>query len=288
MREIVVISGKGGTGKTSIASAFAQLEGENAIVADCDVDAANMHILLEADFGVSEEFYSGFQASINNSKCIQCSKCMDVCHFDAITDDFIVDELSCEGCGYCAIICPEQAITMKEAYTGRIFVSKTRFNNTLVHARLEIAGENSGKLVSEVKSQAEALAKKKSCGILLIDGSPGIGCPVIASLTKATLALIIAEPSISGYSDMVRLHELISRFGIPAVALINKFDLSKEYLDKIVSFSQQNDIPIIGKVPYSTSFTEAMSQMKTILELSQNEIAGILINAWEVIKNMKL
>ena len=288
MREIVVISGKGGTGKTSIASAFAQLEGENAIIADCDVDAANMHILMKADFGISEEFYSGFQAFIDNSKCMRCSKCIEICHFDAITNDFIVDELSCEGCGYCSLVCPEQAITMKEAYTGRVFVSKTRFNNTLVHARLEIAGENSGKLVSEVKSQAQALAKKENCGILLVDGSPGIGCPVIASLTKATLALIITEPSISGYSDMVRLYDLISRFGIPAAILINKYDLNEVYQEKIVSFSDKNDIPIIGKVPYDTSFTEAMRQMKTILELSRNGIADILINAWETIKNMKL
>ena len=253
MREIVVISGKGGTGKTSITSAFAQLEGENAIIADCDVDAANMHILTGADFGISEDFYSGFQAFIDNNKCIQCSKCIEACHFDAITDDYSVDEIACEGCGYCSIICPEQAITMKEAYTGRVFVSKTRFNNTLVHARLEIAGENSGKLVSEVKSQAQALAKKENCGIVLVDSSPGIGCPVIASLTRASLILIITEPSISGYSDMVRLYELISRFGIPAVILINKYDLNKEYLDKIMSFSIDKDIPVIGKVPYNTS-----------------------------------
>lgn len=288
MREIVVLSGKGGTGKTSISTAFAQLEGENAIVADCDVDAANMHILMKADFGISEEFYSGFQASIDSSKCIQCSKCFEVCRFDAITDHFSVDEIACEGCGYCSLVCPEQAITMQEAFTGKVFVSKTRFNNTLVHAKLEIAGENSGKLVSEVRSQAQALGKKENRGILLVDGSPGIGCPVIASLTKATLALIITEPSISGYKDMIRLYDLISRLGIPALILINKCDLSKVYLDKIVSFSRKNDIPIVGKVPYSTSFTEAMSQMKTILEFSQNGISDILVNAWETIKNMKL
>ncbi len=286
MQEIVIISGKGGTGKTSITSAFAQLEGGNAIIADCDVDAANLHILTGADFGISEDFYSGYFAVIDGGKCTQCSKCIEACQFDAISNDFIVDEIACEGCGYCSLVCPEQAVIMKESYTGKVFLSKTRFNNTLVHARLEIAGENSGKLVTEVKNHAWDLAIKKKCGIILVDGSPGIGCPVIASLARASLALIISEPSISGYNDMVRLHGLISRFGIPSALLINKSDLNELYHDKMVYFSLKEDIPIVGEIPYSLSFTRAMAQGKTILEFSQNGISDMVIKSWKTIKNI--
>jgi MinD superfamily P-loop ATPase len=286
MKEIVIISGKGGTGKTSLTTAFAQLFGDNAVIADCDVDAANLHIISEADFGYTEDFYSGYLASIDKDKCTECGKCIEVCHFDAISDDFIVDDISCEGCGYCAHVCPEVAISMPDSFTGRVYQSKTRFNNTLVHAQLEIAGENSGKLVSEVKTRAREIASKQKSELILIDGSPGIGCTVIASLSGASLALIVSEPSISGYNDLVRLYELISRLGIATAILINKSDLNKTYHDKTVSFSKENGITIVGEVPYNNAFTEALSQRKTILEYDQDELSETVKKSWEKIKTI--
>lgn len=286
MKEIVVISGKGGTGKTSLTSAFAQLEGKNAVIADCDVDAANLHILSDADFGFSEDFYSGYLASIDKDKCTECGKCIEVCHFDAIPDDYIVDEISCEGCGYCSLVCPEEAISMEDSFTGKIFQSETRFNNTLIHAQLEITGENSGKLVSEVKNLTRKVATDQNCEITIIDGSPGIGCTVIASLSGATLALIVSEPSISGYNDMIRLYSLITKFGIPTAILINKSDLNETYHDKTISFAEKNGIPIVGEVPYSKYFTEALAQGKTIIEFNQSEISDTIEISWNKIKKI--
>lgn len=286
MKELVVISGKGGTGKTSLTTAFAQLEGKDAIIADCDVDAANLHIIAKADFAISEDFYSGQLALIDKEKCSECGKCIEVCHFDAISDDFIVDEISCEGCGYCALVCPEEAITMEDSFTGKIFQSETRFNNTLIHAKLEIAGENSGKLVSEVKNRARKVATDKKCEMTIIDGSPGIGCTVIASLSGASLALIVSEPSISGYNDMIRIYGLITKFGIPSAILINKSDLNDTYYNKTVSFAETNGIPIVGEVPYSKSFTEALAQGKTIIEFDQSDISDTIKKSWEEIKNI--
>jgi len=288
MKELVVISGKGGTGKTSLTSAFAQLEGKKAVVADCDVDAANLHIISEADFGLSEDFYSGFLAFIDKEKCSECGKCIEVCHFDAISDDSIVDPISCEGCGYCSLVCPEEAIAMEESFTGKLFQSKTRFNNTLIHARLAIGGENSGKLVSAVKNRAREIAKEQECEMTIIDGSPGIGCTVIASLSGASLALIVSEPSISGYNDMVRLHGLITKFGIQSAILINKSDLNDTYYKETVSFAEKNGIPIVGEVPYDLSFTEALAKGETIIEFSHSEISDALKRIWIKIKKQLL
>lgn len=288
MKEIVIISGKGGTGKTSITAAFARLADKHAVIADCDVDAANMHILTHADFGKHEKFYSGYYAIIDKQICTKCDKCKEVCHFEAISDNYNINEIACEGCGYCAFVCPDKSITMKEAYAGNIYISKTRFNNILVHAQLEIAAENSGKIVTKVKTEARKLAEKNHCKILLIDGSPGIGCPVIASLASASLALVITEPTICGYNDMIRLFKLISSFQIHSAILINKSDLSKIYLTKIEEFARVKDIPIIEKIPYHLSFTKAMVQGKTILEFDQNGIADKIINSWGTIKNLRL
>lgn len=285
MQEIVVISGKGGTGKTSITAAFAQLGGNGVVVADCDVDAANMYVLLEGELGTSRDFRSGYEAEIDLQKCTQCSRCIEVCQFHAITQDFVVDQIACEGCGYCSLVCPEQAITIKDSFTGKVYVSTTRFQNTLIHAQLEIGGENSGKLVSEVKQRAREIAIKSRCEVILIDGSPGIGCPVIASLTRSTFIVIVAEPSISGYNDMIRLITLISKFHIPRGVIINKSDLNIYYREKIVEFCMKEGLPILGEIPYHETFTRALAQKQTILEYSQNGISEKVIRSWNSIKN---
>jgi len=286
MQEVVIISGKGGTGKTSIAAAFAQLGDKNVVIADCDVDAANMYVLIEKEPIYKKDFYSGFFASINLDKCIRCSKCREVCHFQAITEDYHINEIACEGCGYCSRICPVDAITMKDSFTGKVLVSATRFNNSLVHAQLEIAGENSGKLVTEVKKNAREMGDTNNCDLMLIDGSPGIGCPVIASLTQASLVLIITEPSKSGFHDMMRLFELVSKFHVPQTMIINKSDLNESYRDALVSFSNDKGIPILGEIPYDITFSKALAQRKTILEFNRNGISDVLIRSWDKLKEM--
>lgn len=288
MKELVVISGKGGTGKTSLTSAFAQLEGKKTVIADCDVDAANLHIISKADFRHSEDFYSGYLASVNKDKCSECGKCIEVCHFDAISDDFEIDAISCEGCGYCSLVCPEEAITMEDSYSGQLFQSETRFNNTLIHARLAITGENSGKLVSEVKSRAREVAKIQKSEMIIIDGSPGIGCTVIASLSGASMALIVSEPSISGYNDLLRLYELITKFRIQSALLINKSDLNDTYYQKTISFAEKNEIPVVGEIPYNIAFSEALAEELTIIESKHSEISDTVKRSWEQIKKILL
>ena len=282
MRELVILSGKGGTGKTSITAAFASLA-ENMVMCDADVDAADLHLILNPDFNKTSDFKGGNEAVINQDKCTECGKCIELCRFDAISDTFKVDPVECEGCGVCFDLCPEEAIDFPEVICGQWHISNTRFG-PMVHARLGIAQENSGKLVSLVRQEAKKIAQKKKLDLILTDGPPGVGCPVIASIGQATAILIVAEPTVSGLHDMERVGELSRHFNIPAMVLINKFDLNLDQTKKIEEVARESSIKIVGKIPFDETFTHAMIQAKTIFEYSKDSQASIDIRKiWNII-----
>jgi MinD superfamily P-loop ATPase len=288
VKEIVVISGKGGTGKTSITASLAYLGGEDLIVADCDVDAADMHLLLSPDFGNPEEFYSGELAAINQDVCIQCGKCQEVCRFDAISvvnNQYSVDSLGCEGCGYCARVCPAEAITNERPGVGKVFVSNIRTGSAMVHARLNIGADNSGKLVAKVKKDAKSLAESKNKVAVLVDGSPGLGCPVVSSLSGANFVVLVTESTVSGIHDLKRVYELVEKFGIKAGCIINKADLNPGVTDQIKGFLDASGIVLLSEIPYNESFTKAMTNGKTIVEYDK-ELGAIISESWEQIKEL--
>ncbi|MEA3500654.1 MAG: ATP-binding protein [Candidatus Marinimicrobia bacterium] len=289
MKEIVIVSGKGGTGKTSITASFAYLGGKNVVVADCDVDAADMHLLLNPDFESSEDFYSGLLAKIDQEKCIKCGKCADVCRFDAIPiidGKFIVEPLSCEGCGYCPLVCPTDAIDMSEENVGKLFVSNIRTDTKMVHASLKIGADNSGKLVAKVKNETKALAENSKKEFVIVDGSPGIGCPVVSSLSGANFVVLVTEPSVSGIHDLKRVYQVIKKFGIKAGCIINKADVNKNKLKEIHNFIKEEKIEFISEIPYDENFTKAMTYGKTIVEYDNGEIKKILEDSWKKIKKL--
>ncbi len=288
MKEIVVISGKGGTGKTSLTASFAELAGENVAVADCDVDAADMHLLLKPDFAKSEDFYSGYTAKIIQDECIQCGKCAEVCRFNAILvvrEKYVVDPIACEGCGYCARVCPTDAIEMNDAYSGKLYVSETKAGSPMVHARLGIGADNSGKLVTKVKTEAKEIAVKKNKDFIIVDGSPGIGCPVVSSLSGADFVVLVTEPSVSGFHDLKRVYELLKTFRLKAGCIINKSDLNFEITNEIKTFLEEENIIHLADLPYDESFTKAMTNGKTIVEFDNGELKEKIENIWKDISN---
>ena len=286
MKEIVVISGKGGTGKTSLTASFAYLGGKDVIVADCDVDAADMHLLLKPDFKDSEEFFSGELAYINQDECIRCGKCADVCRFDAIpiiNNQYIVDPLSCEGCGYCARVCPTHAITNKRLNVGKWYTSNIKTGSIMVHARLGIGADNSGKLVAKVKSEAKEIAEDEFKKYIVVDGSPGIGCPVVSSLSGASFVVLVTEPSVSGLHDLKRVYELVNKFKIKAGCIINKSDINKNVTAEIEEFLKKENIVHIANLPYNEDFTKAMTNGQTIVEYSNGHLKELIVNSWNLI-----
>jgi MinD superfamily P-loop ATPase len=288
MREVVVVSGKGGTGKTSISASFAWLEGADAIIADCDVDAANMHILLKADFAKKEDFYSGEQALIDPDTCTNCGECFNVCRFDAISvidEQHTVDPIACEGCWYCSRVCPTNSIKMIPQKAGDLFVSHIATGGTMVHAKLGFAAENSGKLVAKVKQEAKVTALKEDKPFVITDGSPGIGCPVISSLSGANLVVLVTEATVSGLHDLERVYKLVKTFNLKAVCIINKFDLNPSMTRAIEAFLHDENIPVIGKLPYDETFTKAMAEAKPVVAYDERcEISQIIQRSWETIK----
>jgi len=286
MKEVVVISGKGGTGKTSVTASFAMLE-KNAVFADCDVDAANMRILLEEKIIESEDFYSGEMAIIDQSKCIKCGKCFNVCRFDGIIKknwNFLVNELNCEGCGYCAQVCPRDAIKMETQNIGEIFISKTINDSILIHAELIPGAENSGKLVAEVKRKARIILEQNHKDFLIVDGSPGIGCPVISSLSGANYVVLVTEPTVSGIHDLKRVLELVKKFQIKAGCVINKFDLNKQQNDELVEFLKDENIPILGNIPYDERIIHSLNEKKTLVNAEIVGLTQIITEIWNKIK----
>jgi MinD superfamily P-loop ATPase len=291
MKEIVVISGKGGTGKTSITASFAVLGGSDVVVADCDVDAADMHLLLKPDFKFSEEFYSGEIAYIEPSKCIGCGKCAEVCRFDAISlinSQYFINPLSCEGCGYCSQVCPTSAIINKSRLSGKWFISNIKTGSKMVHARLDIGADNSGKLVAKVKNEAKKLASEKSKPFVLIDGSPGIGCPVVSSLSGANFVVLVVEPSVSGVHDLKRVYQVVKNFNIKAGCIINKANLNTEKQQEIKNFLVEENIVHLADLPYDENFTKAMVNGMTIVEYDQGELKNKLFQTLEKIKTILL
>ncbi len=264
MLQISVISGKGGTGKTSITAALSALAG-SAVLADCDVDAADLHIILDPDVQRAEEFSGGNTARIQKSKCTQCGACRELCRFDAIGGSLVIDPVSCEGCGVCAAFCPEKAITMAPKLSGHWFVSDTR-NGPMVHARLGIAEDNSGKLVSRVRQEAKKLAEIKSLDCVIVDGPPGIGCPVIAAIAGVDLVLVVTEPTLSGLHDLERVLETARHFNIPAAVCVNKFDINPQNTAAIEELCAKQSIPVVARIPYDRGVVRALMQKQTVFE----------------------
>ncbi len=289
MKEIVVISGKGGTGKTSLTASFAMMGAMDVVLADCDVDAADMHLLMQPDLDSSEDFYSGQVAYIEQANCISCGICMDVCRFDAVSvinDEYTITPLDCEGCGYCARVCPTETIINKDLLVGELYVSNIKTGSKMVHAHLGIGADNSGKLVAKVKNEAKALALKYQKDYVLVDGSPGVGCPVISSLSGANFAVLVTEPSISGIHDLKRVYELVKKFNIKAGCIINKADVNIEKQAEIKQFLVDEGIEHIIDLPYNEDFIKAMTLGQTIVEYKQKELTGLLEQAWEKIKEL--
>ena len=287
MNEIVVLSGKGGTGKTSITASLAVLAGNEAVIADCDVDAANMHLLLNPDFATTIEFYSGELAVINQEQCTRCRKCEDACRFNAIVylnKKMQVIPIDCEGCGYCEKVCSPRVITMQERKSGNVFISNTKAGSKMVHARLDIGAENSGKLVARVKNEAKSLAVAGNKLFIIIDGAPGIGCPVVSSLAGANYVVLVTEPTMSGLHDLKRICTMIRKFRIKAGCIINKWDLNEEKTTEIKQFLHDQQIEHLADIPYDISFTKAMTEGKTIVEI-QSPNREILDRIWNDIKS---
>ena len=282
MRQIVIISGKGGTGKTVITGAFVALA-KNKVMADCDVDAADLHLLLEPSIKERHEFKSGKTAVIDKEKCIKCGKCIEICRFAAISKDFFIDGVSCEGCAFCSFVCPVGAIKMEENVSGEWFISDTRFG-PMVHAKLGIAEENSGKLVSLVRKQAEELANKNRADWIIIDGAPGIGCPVIASLSGIDCAVVVTEPTLSGLHDADRVISVAKHFGILAKLIVNKYDLNLDMTKKIDQYCKDNNIDVIGKIPFDKGVVEAMVLGKTIIEYKSGQAKKAIEKAWQLLQ----
>ena len=279
MKELTVISGKGGTGKTSVTASFAALVNRK-VMADCDVDAADLHLILDPEIQQREEFRSGKTASIRVEGCTQCGRCIEVCRFSAISDDFIVDPISCEGCGVCVHFCPEDAIDFTENVCGEWFVSATRFG-PLVHARLGIAEENSGKLVTIVRRNAKMIAEKEDKDLIIVDGAPGIGCPVISSISGADGVLVVTEPTLSGVHDLERIVKLAAHFNITTFVCVNKYDLNRKISAQIEDYCNTNGVRFVGQIPYDTAVTEAMVQGKSVIEYSNGNVAQSITTIWE-------
>lgn len=279
MKEIVIISGKGGTGKTTVAASLAYLARGKAVFADCDVDAADLHLILKPVIRRRNEFRSGHRAYINGEKCIGCGRCMELCRFGAIRRDlsagnvrFTIDPVACEGCGVCVRFCPVGAIDFNEEVCGEWFVSDTDYG-PMVHARLGVAAENSGRLVTIVRNEAKRIAQESNADYVIIDGSPGIGCPVIASLTAADLALIVTEPTVSGEHDMQRIAGLLRRLGVAAMVCVNKWDINPQTAQSIKSFALSHGLAFAGELRYDKIATKAQREGKCVVEFPDSGMA---------------
>lgn len=260
MKQIVVISGKGGTGKTTVASSFAYLT-ENAHIADCDVEAPNMNLILNSDLISERPYIGGKIASIDKEKCINCGKCVEACRFDAIGNDFSVNEMKCEGCGGCQIVCKHDAVTMEDDETGQILKSKTS-KGVFSHARLNIGADGAGKLVTEIRKE---IMKDTQGDLTIIDGSPGIGCVVIASVTGCDGAVIVTEPTQSGMEDLIRVLNLTYHFNIESFVVINKYDINPGKTKEIEEFCEENGVAVVGRIPFDSYVNQAINEGKPVV-----------------------
>jgi len=288
MKELVIISGKGGTGKTSLTAAFASLAEKN-VLCDADVDAADLHLLMNPEVISRSDFQGGGVAVINQDRCVDCGLCRDLCRFDAINESYEVNPIDCEGCGVCVDFCPEKAIDFPVKTCGEWFISDTRFG-PMVHARLGIAEENSGKLVTLIRQEAKTLAEKNNKNLIITDGPPGVGCPVIASIGGAAALLIITEPTVSGLHDMERVVQLAAHFKIPGMVCVNKFDLNVEQTNAIEKIAQEHSLLVLSRIPFDPNFTRSMIEGKNIFEYQKStELTITVEKIWnEIIKSQPM
>ena len=281
MKQLVIISGKGGTGKTVLSACFATLA-ENKVMADCDVDASNLHLLLDPDIQEIHPFRAGKKAVLDPEKCNLCGSCIPVCRFMAISkqnEEIKIDSISCEGCQVCSYVCPVGAITMENNLSGEWYVSKTKYG-PFVHARLGIAEENSGKLVNEVRKKSGEIAVKENLDFVIIDGPPGIGCPVIASLSGTNMALVVTEPTLSGIHDMERVIRVAEHFRTETAVCINKYDINLAHSCRIEKWCEERSIPVLGKIPFDEVVTEAVSQGMPLTEYVNNSLTREIKHIW--------
>ncbi len=273
-----MVSGKGGTGKTVVAASLVSLAG-SAVVADCDVDAANLHLLLHPEVRERHRFSGGAVAFRDPGKCTECGQCRQVCRFDAVGGGFDIDPIACEGCGFCALACPAEAIEMRPTRDGEWFVSTTRYG-TMVHARLGPAEENSGKLVTLVRKRAREIADRTGVGYVIADGPPGIGCPAIASLTGADLALVVTEPTVSGIHDLERIVGVAGRLGIRVCCLVNKHDVNPANTVAVEDWCREHGIASVGRIPYDMAVVHAVAEGEIVVETGTGLAAQEIERAW--------
>ncbi len=281
MKQLTVISGKGGTGKTTVTAAFASCA-KNAVFADCDVDAADLHLIFKPIIKKTVGFHGLKISTVDKEKCIECMRCYENCKFDAIDKDINIIKESCEGCGLCEYICPSDAIKMVDRESGFSYISQSRFG-PMSHAMLKTSEEASGKLVTVVRKNAKEIAENKNKDFIIIDGPPGIGCPVISSITGVDLVLIVTEPTLSAIHDLERILDVSYHFNIPSVVCINKYDINLENTKKIENYCKDKKIEIVGKLPYDTIVTEAMIKEKNVIEYHKCDFSNIVIEMWNCI-----
>jgi MinD superfamily P-loop ATPase len=283
MKQLVIISGKGGTGKTVLSACFATLARKKVMV-DCDVDAANLYLLLQPEIQEEHSFSGGKKARVDPDKCTGCWNCLDVCRFSAISEEedgkISIDPISCEGCGICSYICPTKSITMEKRVSGKWYVSRTKYG-PFVHARLGIGEENSGKLVTEVRKKAREIAETSGLDLIIVDGPPGIGCPVIASLSGADMALVVTEPTLSGIHDMERAIQTAAHFRTKTACCINKFDLNFRLSRQIEDWCHKNSVPVVGKIPFDEVVPRSLAQGLPPTEFSENSVTREIIKIWQ-------
>ncbi len=276
MKEILIISGKGGTGKTSLAGSFASIASPSAVLVDADVDAANLSLICNPTLMESHEFSSSEEAEIDLDTCLSCDLCRELCRYGAISESYKVESLKCEGCKVCYYACPNQSVSLLKKVSGHWFISKTAYG-TLVHARLGVAEENSGKLVTTVRNAARDIALQENKELIIIDGPPGIGCPVISSLSGVDSALVVTEPTVSGIHDMDRVLEVCRHFNVKASVCINRYDLHIGNTAKIDRYCLENGIKMAGKVPFDRTFMKALAEGKSIVEYAQGSLVSAII-----------
>jgi len=280
MKQIVFISGKGGTGKSTVVASLSLLV-KNKIMADCDVDAPNLHLLLKGKRLQKDDYYGAEQAIIDSALCISCGRCAEVCRFDAISEDFKVLPMKCEGCGACVLACPVQAASLIDTKTGETYVDKTE-RGTFSHALLDIGAEGSGKLVTEVKENLFGCINGEEWA--LVDGSPGIGCSVIASITGADAVVVVCEPTKSGQSDLERVLGVARHFGISAFVCINKYDLNLRLTASIERFCEETGVPVIGKISFEPEIVKALQKLQTPLEAGLSHTVREIERLWSALK----
>ncbi len=291
MKELVICSGKGGTGKTSVTAALAALT-ENRVLVDADVDAADLHLVVGPRPYQEGDFEGGHEAIIRQTDCDACGLCYELCRFDSITksssagtDVFKVDPVRCEGCGVCVHFCPSEAIDFPVSVSGKWFISDTR-HGPLVHARLNPGAENSGKLVTLVREKGRELAMDGKFDLMLVDGPPGIGCPVTAAITNADMVLAVTEPGVSGHHDLMRLLDLAGTFQVPVAVCINKADINLDLTRKIQEESLQKGASLVGEIPFDAAITEAQIHGRSVVERGPSKAADALVEVWKKTKSL--